>query len=416
MGSLKVEGNKWFSTSLIEKYFNTYRGETIDMGEVEKDMMRLNGNRDLNVSSVLSPGANPETVDVTLKAQERVPYHVSVGTDNQGSRLTGWYRRLVSMNTSNLSGRDDSLSFNGAYTDLSSGYYLSYQAPVGTHGTKLGLDVGYFQGKMGEEYKSYDIRNYTESYNPNVAFELYSAQDAQVNLRSGVQIRNIYKKEGVTTITNEQLRLPYLAFDAIKIDPWGQTSFSPELSFSAPGFLGASRLGNSLSSRPGADGYCTKYSHYVSRTLYMPLESTIQIRSQFQTASRTLPTSEQFQLGGESSVRGFPAGDYLADIGGNMQTEWYFPTYPIPSSWQLYGTSMRNDIQPFVFYDMGGGRLLQSYNGEHFVRFISGAGAGVKIQIKKDIYLKMEWAVPTSGNPVRGTGPSTFDVSFQAST
>lgn len=416
MGSLKVKGNKWFSTASIEKYFHTYRGEVIDMGEVEKDVMRLNQNPDLNVKSVLSPGADPEAVDVALDAQENFPYHVSVGTDNQGSRLTGRFRRLVALNTSNLTGNEDSLAFNGAYTDLSQGDYLSYQTPVGTYGTKVGLDTGYFQGKLGQEYKPLDIVNYTEFYDPNASFELYESQDAQMNLRTGMKLEHINKKEGVDLVTDENLRLPYLALDIIKTDSMGQTTFSPELTFSAPGFLGASREDNALASRPGADGFFTKYDQYVSRTQNMPWGSYIQIRSEFQAASHTLPSSEELQLGGESSVRGYPEGDYLADIGGDLETEWYFPSYFIPASWQSEGTSLRNDIEPFIFYDMGGGQLTKVNTGEVREQFLQGTGAGIRIRIKNNMYLKLEWAVATGDKPIRGTGPSTFDVSFQAGT
>ena len=416
-GKLIVEGNKWFSTPSIEKYFHTYKGEVLDMGELEKDVMRLNGSKDLSVSSVLSPGTDPETVDVTLKAQETFPYHVSVGTDNQGTRLTGTYRRLVSMNTSNLTGNEDSLSFNGAYTDLSQGDYLSYQTPVGTHGTKIGLDTGYFQGKLGDEYKSLDIVNYTEFYDPNVSFELYRSENAQLNLRSGIEVEHTNKKQGTDIVTNEDLRIPYLALDAIKTDPWGQTSFSPELRSGAPGFLGGSRSDNNLASRSGVDGNFTKYDQYLSRTQSMPWSSYMQIRSQFQAPSHTLPTSEQLQLGGESSVRGYPQGDYLADIGGDMDTDWFFPMYFIPSSWQSYGTSLRSDIEPFIFYDMGGGKLVKVNAGEHQGQFLQGTGAGVRFHIRNNMYLKLEWALAVGGDkPIHGAGPSTFDVSFQVGT
>jgi len=92
----------------------------------------------------------------------------------------------------------------------------------------------------------------------------------------------------------------------------------------------------------------------------------VQIRSQFQAASHTLPTSEQLQLGGESSVRGYPEGDYLADTGGDMETEWYFPMYPFPASWKLRNSdvNLRHQIEPFVFYDMGGEELVKAYSGE----------------------------------------------------
>ena len=415
-GTLTVKGNRWFSTPSIEKYFHTYQGEVLDMGEVGKDLMRLNENKDLNVSSVFSPGQDPGTVDVTLKAKETVPYHVSVGTDNQGSDVTGRFRRLVSFDTSNLTGNEDSLYFNGAFTDLSQGYYLSYQTPVGTHGTKLGLGTGYFEGRLGKAFKPFDVNNYTQFYDPNAAFELYGTETTQINLRTGMQFIGVHKKQATDWITDENLRLPYVALVIIKTDSMGQTTFSPEIMTSAPGFLDASKADNARSSRPQTDGFFAKYAQYLMRNQAMPWGSYLQFRSQFQAAVHSLPTSQQLQLGGENSVRGYPEGDYLADIGGNLDTDWYFPAYFIPPSWESHGVNLRNDIQPFVFYDMGGGKLTKVYSGEHSAAFLSGVGAGVKIQIKKNMYLKLEWAVPTGNKPVSGAGPSTFDVVFQAST
>jgi hemolysin activation/secretion protein len=148
----------------------------------------------------------------------------------------------------------------------------------------------------------------------------------------------------------------------------------------------------------------------------MPWGTYVQIRSQLQAASRTLPTSEQLQLGGESSVRGYPQGDYLADNGWDLNMEWYSPSYFIPPSWKISDISLRSAIEPFVFYDMGGGKLIVVNSGETREQFLSGVGAGFKIQIRKNMYLKAEWAVPTGDKPIHGTGPSTFDESFQAST
>lgn len=413
LGRLRVEGNKYFSTGSIEHYFHTYPGETLDMGEVEKDVMRINNHRDLEVSSVLSPGENPETVDVTLKTQENFPYHVTVGTDNQGSRLTGRFRRLVGLSDTNVTGHQDTLSFNGAYTDLSQGDYLSYQTPVGTNGTKLGMDAGYFQGKLGEEFKPFDVTTYSEFYNPNASFELYESENSQADLRSGIQIKHINKKQAQTLITDEDLRLPYVAMDMIRTDATGQTTFSPELSFSMPGFLGGSKIDNDFSSRPKVDGFYTKFNQYIIRTQNMPWGSYAKMSFEFQAANRSLPTSEQLQLGGDGSVRGYPQGDYLADVGGDLDSEWYFPAYVVPEEWQWYGTRVRNDIEPFGFFDMGGGKLLRAYNGERGTRFLAGLGGGVRIQLRKNFYLKLEWAIPVGDKPVRGTGPSTFDISLQ---
>jgi hemolysin activation/secretion protein len=417
LGTLSVEGNRYFSTPSIAKYIHTYPGEVMDMGEMQRDVMRINQNKDLNVSAVLAQGQEPETVDVTLKATDNFPWHASIGTDNQGTRLTGTFRRLVTLNTSNLSGHEDTLSFNGAYTDFSQGDYLSYQTPVGTNGTKLGLDVGYFDGKLGYEYESYDITNYTEIYDPNASFELYEGPEAQVNLRTGLEIQNNYKKEGTNIVTFENLRTPYVSLDTVRIDRWGQTSVSPEVTFNAPGFLGGSREDNTLASRPDTDGFFEKYNLFINRTQYMPLGSYMEINAQAQAASpHSLPTAEQLQLGGVGSVRGYPQGDYLADIGGYMDTNWYFPSYFIPASWQWYGTTLRNDIEPFAFYDIGAGRLNRHSSDELENAFLSGTGGGIRIRIKGNFYLLLEWAWAVGNKPVHGDGPSSFDVAFQAGT
>jgi len=418
-GNLTVEGNKYFSTPSIEKYFHTYRGETMDMGEVQKDLMRLNSNQDLSVISVLSPGEEPETVDVTLKATENLPYHVSVGEDNQGSRLTGTYRTLFTVDDSNLTGNHDNLSINTVITELSSGESASYQTPVGTNGAKMGLDAGYFEATLGKEYRSYDIINKTTFFTPNASWELYQSQDMQADLTSGVRIKDIKKTQMGTKITDEDLSIPYVGLNLIKSDSMGQTAFDPELSFGTPDFLGSSTGDNPSASRLHADRFFAKYSQYVSRTQKMPFDSYLQIISQFQYASHTLPTAEQFQLGGEGSVRGFPQGDYLADIGGDMDTEWYFPMYPIPASWTLFHSdvNLRHQIEPFIFYDLGGGKLVETYSGETKGEFLQGLGTGIKIHLKNNFYLKMEWGIPVGGTkPIHGTGPSTFDVSVQAGT
>ena len=412
-GDLSVEGNKWYSSPSIAKYFHTFKGEPLDMGEVQKDMARLNDNPDLDVSAVLAPGKEPETVDIILKAKETVPYHVSAGIDNQGSRLTGRYRESFSFNTSNLTGNHDRLSLSAVFSKLSSGEFLSYQTPVGTYGAMAGLDAGFFEARLGQEYYHYDVTTTTEFYTPNVSFELYQSQDVQMNLRSGLKIKDIEKKQTTTTLTNERLRLPYVAIDIVKNSVAGQTRFSPQLSFSRPGLLGTSAKDNLFASRPGADMSFVKYDHTINHQQRLPWSSYIQIKSQFQAATRTLPTSEQLQLGGVNSVRGYPEGDYLADTGMNLTMDWHVPAVPIPPSWTIGTFSPRNQIDPFLFLDLGAGRLLERTESERKEKFLAGIGGGFQIHLKKNASLKLEWAKAVGDRPIKGTGPSTFHMSFQ---
>lgn len=219
--------------------------------------------------------------------------------------------------------------------------------------------------------------------------------------------------------SNDQLRLPYFSFDFMKLDSFlggGQTTFSPRVTFSASDFLGASSLGHPSASRVGTGGFFAKYEHSIRRFQRLFYESYMILRSQFQFASRTLPPSEQLQLGGAYSVRGYPEGDYLADYGASLNAEWYFPCYILPKEWKLPGADkpLRYQIEPVVFFDMGGGGLMKTNPGERDAKILMGLGGGVKISFKNNLFLTLEWAQAIGGDgPASGGGPSNFYITLQ---
>ena len=149
----------------------------------------------------------------------------------------------------------------------------------------------------------------------------------------------------------------------------------------------------------------------------MPFDSYAVINSQIQIASHTLPSSEQIQIGGLDSVRGYPEGEYLADAGGNVNFDWVLPMYLIPKDWKLPNSdrSLRHQIEPVFFFAAGGGKLKKVLPGEKRDRMLLGFGGGLRINLFKATSLRLEWAGHMGGNrPIGGSGPSTFYFTFQS--
>ena len=415
-GNIKIEGNKWTSSSLIEKYIHLKKNELLNVNTLQRDILRLNQGTDLQLYATLTKGEAPETSDITLKAVEKNPYHAVVGFDNQGTRLTGKDRGSLILWSSNLTGNLDTIFINNLFSSNSLGESVNYAIPIGTNGTKFGIDSTYFKMKIGKEFKPFDITGVTQIYSPHISWELALDELFQANLNLGMDIKSIIQKTGGTQSSDDQLRTPYFGFNFTQNDNFGQTSFSPRFDFGTSNFWGSSSRNHTSASRAGTGGDFFKYSQYVGRIQKMPFDSYISIRSQFQAASHTLPSSEQLQIGGANSVRGYPEGDYLSDNGGYVSADWVMPMFFIPKDWKLAGqpTVLRHQIEPVLFADIGGGGLKKVETGELKDKFLAGIGAGLRVHFSNKYSLRLDWAKHVGDRPTAGSGPSNFYITFQS--
>jgi hemolysin activation/secretion protein len=277
------------------------------------------------------------------------------------------------------------------------------------------MDITNFGMKLGKEYKSFDITGNTLVFTPYLSRELALLESFEAYAFLGIDIKSIKKRMDSDTTANDQLRIPYFSFDFIKTDISGQTTFSPRFNFGTSDFLGASSRNHPTSSRAGTGGFFFKYEQFLNRTQKMFFDSYMSIRTQLQIASHTLASSEQFQIGGADSVRGYPEGDYLADSAGSISFDWVFPMYIIPETWKLGGQEMplRHQIEPVFFVDLGGGKLKKTLPGERDDKFLAGVGAGIRLNFKL-FSLRLDWAKGVADQPTSGSGPSTFYFTFQS--
>jgi len=417
MGNLIIEGDKraLAMKDLVEKYFHTLKYDLFNINTLQRDLLRLNQNSDMQFSSTLAPGKTPQTTDVILKVKSSNPYHGGFRFDNQGSRSTGKLRESCYFHSSNVSGHFDSFFANIISSTNTLGESFSYTLPMGTYGTKFGIDITHFKMKIGKEFKPYHIRGETQIYTPHVSWELALKEDFQATFETGLDIKSITQETNYNKSSDDQLRIPYFELNLMKSDPYGQTTFNPKVSFGTSSWWGSSVADHSSASRLGSGGTFVKYLQSLGRVEKMPFESYLSVRSQFQASSQTLPSSEQFQIGGANSVRGYPEGDYVADWGGNLSADWVMPMYLIPKEWKLLRTDMplRNFIEPVLFFDIGGGSIEKTMPGERKYKFLMGTGFGLRLQYSNDVSLKLDYGFPVGNKPTSGVGPANLYVTLQ---
>ena len=140
-----------------------------------------------------------------------------------------------------------------------------------------------------------------------------------------------------------------------------------------------------------------------------------------EVGSPTEPYSNSSAIGVNSAFKILSAslanggsGD-IADNGGVLNFDWFFPTYLIPKTWKLSGqdTPLRHQIQPVFFVDVGGGELKSVNTGENKNKFLAGLGVGLRMQFKL-FSLRLDWAKVIGDQQTSGSGPSTFYFTFQS--
>jgi len=419
MGEVMIEGTKWYSKDLIRKYVHVKKNELLDILKFERDLIRINQNPDVEVKAVVSEGKEPGTSDITLKVTDKFPYHAGGIVDDQGTRLTGKYRDSITFRSTNLTGHNDSVYYSTIMSATSSGNFLTYALPVDTYGTKAAFDFTQFYSLLGLEYKGFHITGYTQIYTPHMSGEVYLSDALQINADAGLEIKSVLRNINGNKSSDDQLRLPYFALDIMKIDSLmggGQTSFSQKVTFGTSHFLGASGFNHTAAARHYTCGFFTKYEHSIRRYQKYVFDSYLIMRSQMQFASHTLPSSEQLQLGGMYTVRGYPEGDYLADYGATLNVDWYFPCYIISKDYKLpYADKpLRYQIEPVAFFDLGGGGLMATNPGELRHKILAGVGGGVKISFNRNVFITLEWAQAISEEgPAQNNGASTFFTTMQ---
>ncbi len=416
MGDLKVEGNRWVRADIIRGYFHTQKNDLLNIPRLESDILRMNQDPDLEVRARLMEGAAPQTSDITLTTRDRYPYHIGMGVDNQGTRLAGKEREMFTLRSTNITGHDDDGFASFMLGKSSHAQSVNYRYPLDTNGTRIGLSLSHYNLKLAKEFKEFDMTGDTKVMSPYISKGLFLSGDAQVDFNTGLDIMSVKKHHSGQLSANDQLRVPYLGMDFTKIDPLGQTTFSPRADFGLSGLMGASSEDHPSASRRGTGGRFFKYGQTITRSQQMFCDSYAVIRGQIQATADALAPSEQLQIGGVNSVRGYPEGDYLADKGMILNIDWIFPMYVFPPAWRLPHADMplRHQIEPVIFFDWGEGRLNRVLPGESRAKTLAGVGGGVRMRLYKNLFARFEWAKDIGDKPVSGAGPATFIFSVQS--
>ncbi len=413
MGDVEVKGNRYFKKSIFTKLISLKKGNLFNYNRLRRMISKINEHPDRKAKAVLAPGKVPGETDLHLEVKDRLPIHAGFTYDNFGSRYVDKDRFLLTLSHNNLLGMDDILTaqYQVAQRENYMLTGLRYLLPISSS-TRLGFYAGRSILSLGKEYKDLMVRGKTRIYSFYVNQNLIKKENLTLDLNLGFDYKDVFNFQLGQESSRDRLRVARAGLDLDVSDRFGRSIVSNELDFGIPNIMGGLRerdsslQGTSASkgvgaSRAGSGGKFSKATFNLLRLITMPFSSTLLLKSQTQISPYVLTSTEQFQLGGISNVRGYPSGEFVGDEGYTFTGEWTIPPYGISKRIKTFISKAKlyDALRFAAFYDWGNTRLRRTLAGEEKQKTLSSAGCGIRFNLPENFSARIDFAWPLDRMP-----------------
>lgn len=420
MGQLKVSKHPYFDNNKLYKYWKIPQGEVIHYDKISYSLQFMNKNPDRKVKAVLHAGEKPQTTDILLNVKTKQPLHFTASFDREGSPYTGVRKYIAGVRHNNLLNLDDTFIGGYAFGKDFNGTYFYHTIPISHFGTSLMYGYSYNKSFPKKDYTAFLIDSRAKTTSIFLRQDLFRKRKYIGEVYLGIDAKDKISKMAGTPVTKDRLRILTLGNSLLFRGQQNLTQLKTEISQGING-LGAIDL-NPLSSR-GAKNTFTKLNLTANHKRILPFKPPFNLQLNFecavQFASTILPSSETFSLGGINSVRGYPAGDYLADEAVQTRTELIVPFVPsffIPEFVKAGKVSLKKKTSFLLFWDYARGKRRHPSSTEKRTANLMGVGAGLRIQLMPKTILRLEWGFPVKDNTITEEADSFFHFSVDFET
>jgi len=308
-------------------------GKVLDVPRLARDVTWFNRTNDTQIRALLQPGSSFGLTDVQLATTEAPANTLQTFWDNQGVKSTGRYQGGIYYRHSGALGIDDRFTFYGTDSAGSINGNVSYNVPFNVWGGRVG--VSYTQGEIkviNGVSAPLDVHGNTKTAALNVSQPIWVDENWLISL-AGAQSRG----HGETRLSNNVIT-----------DDWTDKS-TAGVSITASGtdyaitFAPMYNYVKSASQITNINRYFETYSFTGNAQVRLPANFSILANAAGQyTREKLLPGDQLFQIGGPTTVRGFPTNTVAGDSGYYVNLEVHLNLNEIAKGVDLY-----------AFFDMG---------------------------------------------------------------
>ncbi len=376
-GNTTVAGNHRIDTETLLHRIHGKTGDLVDVDRLEDELRLYNTTNTYQVQAELVPGEREGTSDLHLVLQEKKnPLTSFIFADNTGQKESGRYRIGAYSEYRGIGGHDASFAVSPVWTEGIWGGSVLYDTPWGHYGTRA--QISYSRNLVDiidGAFKEYDMKANSNDFAISITHPMNVTPFSKVDFfLEGHRKWSDTEYSGME-LANSVTRTLKAGFSARSFDDTGLWFAMA----SVTGYDSDDRVNN----RENNGSY---YSAYLMRRQNLKDDQYLLCRLYGQyTAFTALPSTEQFTLGGMSSVRGYKESILSGDKGWFAGLEYGFPISSDHRTWR-----------GFLFLDHG--VAYNNFSTKTTRDYLTSTGLGIE-------YAKGGWYVKTVlGVPLNDSG------------
>jgi hemolysin activation/secretion protein len=416
VGDITVTGNDYFKTSLLLRYLDTKKGQILNYDELRKNLSFINESPDRNASVVLVKGKEQGETDIDMKVEDKMPLHAMLGYNNYNPRYLDRNRFMAEIKSNNFLGLGHIFSIEGQSElnnfDMYQLVAARYLMPLWRQ-FKVGAYYMRLRQNLGGDVSTLNVKGEGDIASVYCSYKFIDTENLTININPGFDYKDIDNKVLGVTVSQDRLRVAKLSFDIDWSDMFGgRTIVVQELHWGIPNMFGGLKSEDSRASRAsaGTGGSFFKYVLNGVRVQSLPWEMSALFKGAVQLSSDSLCSTEQYNVGGISTVRGYPVAEYAGDNGFLGSAELYVPPYFIPKEWKVPFTDipLYQSLRIMGFFDWGLVTTRDPQAGETSSEIIYSAGPAIRFNIPEKVSVSFDYGYALGQKATDGSAARAY--------
>jgi hemolysin activation/secretion protein len=385
VGAIDVEGNQHTrNTFVTDRLESLQLGRPVFLDRLESDLFFFNAVNDIDLRAVLKPGESFGTTDYVLQVVEPTQYENTFFIDDAGRDDVGLYRIGFSHFNRSLSGIRDTLSIGGHVAEGTKALYGAYNFPLNNRGTRLGISADYSEIDIIDgPLEPLDVTGDSFYAGLFITHPLRVRRTDIVNGFVGYSFKESSTDFEDATLFETRVRSLTAGAD-IQSNRFEVSWFGRATVTDAPNTWGNTKA-------------FWRANAELSRLQVLPKNQVLLLRGRGQwSPDDLLPSSEQFQIGGMSTVRGYPEGLLIGDKGYFASAEFSFPLDPAVAA-DPSANPFEQRWRGILFLDHGGAFPFKG-NDESTDDddFLTSVGGGINLDLGRQLQARLVVGFPLS--------------------